>query len=107
MGKVLGLWSGMRKYLEQEMLTDSLYGRIRYNCTIYVGMDGCHIFEVYIDNKLVKQFSWEKVYNYFIEKEYKKNSNHFGMDEYWNEFWALMVSVPIQARQEYSDNEFC
>ncbi len=97
----------MRKYLEQEMLVDSLHGQIRYNCTTYVGMDGCHIFEVYIDNKLVKQFSWETVNTYFIENEYKKNSNHVGIGEYWDEFWALMDSVPMQARQEYTDNEFC
>lgn len=97
----------MRKYLEQEMLADSLHGRVRYNCTTYVGMDGCHIFEVYIDNKLVKRFSWETVNTYFIEKGYKKNSNHFGIGEYWDEFWALMDFVPMQARQEYTDNEFC
>lgn len=29
MGKILGSWSGMRKYLEQEMLADSLHGRVR------------------------------------------------------------------------------
>ena len=46
MGKILGSWSGMRKYLEQDMLANSLQGRIRYGCTTYVGMDGCHIFEV-------------------------------------------------------------
>ena len=107
MGKILGSWSGMRKYLEQEMLADSLHGRVRYNCTTYVGMDGCHIFEVYIDNKLVKRFSWETVNTYFIEKGYKKNPNHFDIGEYWDEFWALMDSVPMQARQEYTDNEFC
>ena len=107
MGKILRSWSGMRKYLEQEMLADSLHGRIRYNCTTYICMDGCHIFEVYIDNKLVKQFSWETVNTYFVENEYKKNSNHFGIGEYWDEFWALVDSVPMQARQEYTDNEFC
>lgn len=50
MGKILGSWSGIRKFLEQEMLADCLHGRVRYNCTSYVGMDGCHIFEIYIDN---------------------------------------------------------
>lgn len=48
----------------QEMLADSLHGRIRYNY-------------------------------------------HFGIIEYWDEFWALMDSVPMQSRQEYTDNEFC
>ncbi|WP_442861330.1 hypothetical protein [Butyrivibrio sp. XB500-5] len=42
MGKILKSWSGMRKYLENEMLADSLRGRVRYNCTAYVGMDVCH-----------------------------------------------------------------
>ena len=41
----------MEEYLEQEMLAVSLYRRVRYNCTTYVGMAGCHIFEVHIDNK--------------------------------------------------------
>ena len=30
MSKVLGSWSGMRRYLEQEMLAECLHGRIRY-----------------------------------------------------------------------------
>lgn len=59
MGKILASWSGMRKYLEQEMIADCLKGRVRYNCTTYTGMDGCRIFEIFIDKKLVKQFSWE------------------------------------------------
>ena len=39
MSKILGSWSGMRKYLEQEMLAECLHGRVRYNCNSYVGMD--------------------------------------------------------------------
>lgn len=66
MGKILASWSGMRKYLEQEMIADCLKGRVRYNCTTYTGMDGCRIFEIFIDKKLVKQFSWETVNTYFI-----------------------------------------
>ena len=107
MGKILGSWSGMRKYLEQEMLAECLCGRVRYNCTSYVGMDGCHIFEIYIDNKLVKQFSWETVNTYFNDDGYKKKLNFFGIGEYWDEFWTLMDTVPMQSRTEYTDNEFC
>jgi hypothetical protein len=51
MAKILGSWSGMRKYLEQEMIAESLRGRVRYGCTAYVGMDGCRIFEICIDGK--------------------------------------------------------
>lgn len=39
MGKILGYWGGMRKYLEQEMLAHSLHGWVPYNCITYVGMD--------------------------------------------------------------------
>lgn len=66
MGKILASWSGMRKYLEQEMIADCLKGRVRYNCTTYTGMDGCRIFGIFIDKKLVKQFFWETVNTYFI-----------------------------------------
>jgi len=107
MGKILGSWSGMRKYLEQEMLAECLRGRIRYNCTSYVGMDGCRIFEIYMDNKLMKQFSWETVNTYFIENGYKKNLNPVGIREYWDEFWSLMDTVPMESRTEYTDEEFC
>lgn len=72
MGKILKSWSGMRKYLEKEMLAESLQGRVRYNCTTYVGMDGCRIFEVFLDGKLFKQFSWETVNSYFIEQRIAK-----------------------------------
>lgn len=56
----------MRNYLEKEMLADALQGRIRYGCTRYVGMDTCHIFEVYVDGIPFKQFSWETVNRYFF-----------------------------------------
>ncbi|MBR3867929.1 MAG: hypothetical protein IKM66_01305 [Clostridia bacterium] len=49
---ILSSWSKMRKYLEQEMLAESLQGRIRFNCTSYVNMDGMHIFEIFVDGLL-------------------------------------------------------
>ena len=101
-----GSWSGMRKYLEKEMLADSLKGRIRYGCTTYVGMDGCKIFEVCIDDKQVKHFSWETVNNYFIEKGYKTIEKPHGAIEYWNEFWPLLDKYPLSERTEYKDSEF-
>ena len=107
MGKILGSWSGMRKYLEQEMLADSLKGRIRYGCTRYVGMDTCHIFEVCIDDNQVKRFSWETVNTYFINNELTQNPNPSGASEYWAEFWELLEKYPIDGRTEYTDEEFC
>ena len=101
-----GSWSGMRKYLEKEMLADSLKGRIRYGCTNYVGMDGCKIFEVCIDDKQVKRFSWETVNNYFIEKGYKIIEKPHGAIEYWDKFWFLLDKYPLNERTEYKDSEF-
>ncbi len=101
-----GSWSGMRKYLEKEILADSLKGRVRYGCTTYVGMDGCKIFEVCIDDKQAKRFSWETVNNYFIEKGYKSIEKPFGTVEYWNEFWSLLDKYPLCERTEYKDSEF-
>ncbi len=106
-GKILGSFSGMRNYLEQEMLAEALRGRIRYSCTTYVGMDGCHIFEVYIDNKCVKRFSLETVNTYFIDSGYTRNNNPSGISEYWAEFWSLLDKYPITVRTEFTDDEFC
>lgn len=107
MSKALGSWSGMRRYLEQEMLAESLKGRIRYNCTAYTGMNGCRLFEVFIDDKLIKRFSWETVNSYFIDNGYTDNHNPYGVREYWQGFWTLLEQYPINARTEYTDEEFC
>lgn len=107
MGKILSSWSGMRKYLEQDMLACTLQGRIRYGCTTYVGMDGCHIFEVCVDGIQVKRFSWETVNTYFINNGYTTNANPNGIGEYWAEFWHLMDKHPLDKRTEYTDEEFC
>lgn len=106
-GKILGSWSGMRKYLEQEMIAESLKGRIRYGCTAYVGMDGCRIFEICIDGKQIKRFSWETVNTYFIDKGYTTRKNPYGAAEYWSEFWLLLEKYSINERTEYTDEEFC
>lgn len=107
MRKILGSWSGMRKYLEREMLAESLKGRVRYGCTSYVGMDGFCIFEIFIDGKQMKRFSWETVNSYFIENGYTSNQNPSGIREYWAEFWPLLDKYPITDRTEYTDEEFC
>ena len=107
MSKILSSWSGMRKYLEQKMLAESLLGRVRYGCTAYVGMDGCRIFEIYIDGEQIKRFSWETVNSYFIESGYASNNNPSGICEYWAEFWPLLDKYPITERTEYTDEEFC
>lgn len=110
MGKILASWSGMRKYLEQEMLADCLKGRVRYNCTSYIGMDGCKIFSVCIDGKPVKQFSWETVNTYFINNGLSVVRGcecPVGTAEYWAGFWETLSRLPLGERTEYTDEEFC
>lgn len=107
MGIILGSWSGMRKYLEQDMLAKSLQGRIRYGCTTYIGMDGCRIFDICIDGIQVKRFSWETVNTYFIDNGYTENPRPSGISEYWEDFWLLLEKYNINQRSEYTDEEFC
>ena len=104
---ILGSWSGMRRYLEQEMLSESLKGRIRYGCTTYKGMDGFKIFQIFIDGRKVKQFSIETVNTFFINNGYKNNSDPYGKSEYWEDFWIILNKTPLYSRTEYTDEEFC
>ncbi len=101
-----GSWSAVRKYLEEEMLSPALKGRVRYNRTTYPNMDGCGLFEIYIDKKLFKQFSWETVNSYFIKKNLKENNNPKGRLEYWEGFHSLLAEIPVTERDEYTDEEF-
>lgn len=105
MKKALGSWSGMRKYLEDEMLTPTLRGRVRYNCTRYVGMDNCHVFGVYLDGSLVKRFSWETVNDWLIENGRREKG--YGLQDYWSGFFDLLAAVPPESRTAYTDEEFC
>lgn len=88
----------MRKYLEQEMLADSLKGRITYSCTTYPNMDNCKIFEIRIDGKTHKRFSMETVA--FRDKTPDKETA-------WKVYWQEKGSVPIENKTEFDDNDFC
>ncbi len=102
-----GSWSGMRKYLETEMLADSLKKRISYICTEYPNTDGCKTIELRVDKKTVKRFSWETVNSYFIDNGLKSESEHFGKHGYWDGFFELLSKIPMSSRTEYTDEEFC
>lgn len=95
-----GSWSGMRKYLEKDMIADSLKGRIRYGCTRYTGMDGWKIFEVCIDNKQIKRFSYETFFVYLEKEVYKK----VGIT--WDELFEYIENNPVNTRDVYVGSEF-
>lgn len=95
-----GSWSGMRKYLEKEMLADSLKGRIRYGCTRYVGMDGWKIFDVCIDNIQVKRFSYETLFTH-LSKEVLKKENVT-----WEELLDYIEECPVNKRDVHIHSEF-
>ena len=107
MGRIEGSWSGMRKYLEKEVLAECLKGRVRYNCTRFTGMEADHLFELYIDDALVKRFSLETVNSYFIAREHKQDQKPCGAGAYWDGFWKQLRSTDPQDRTEYTDDEFC
>ena len=107
MGKALASWSGMRKYLEEEMLAEPLKGRVRYGCTTYVGMDGCRVFELFLDGRSFKRFSWETVNSWFIREGISPKERPMSTGEYWRGFQALLKAYPASARTEYTDEEFC
>ena len=96
---ILASWSGMRKYLEKEMLADTLKGRVRYSCTTYPGMDGCYIFGVYIDDQPVKYFSFDTIYAYL-------GNIGFQEERTWEKMWEYVEENPIHLRTEYIDREF-
>lgn len=95
MSKINSSWSGMRKYLEEDILCDALKGRIRYNCTKHKGMDGTGLFEIYVDGDLIKMF------NMFHMSGQLFKDGDFEWDEFWNEF-----EKPMNDREEYTDSEF-
>lgn len=101
MAKAMGSWSGMRKYLESEMLANTLKGRLRYSCTTFVGMDGFGIFGVFVDDESIKRFSMETV-----ASDLYPNTKPVDMTEYWQAYWREKESVPLEKRKEFDDEEF-
>lgn len=97
-------WSGMRKYLEEEMLADSLKNRIRYSCTKFPGMDGGGLFRIFVDKKPVKDFSLETLasdsYNVYNGK---RPAEIYEVWQYWR---YEQENTPLNERREFSDNEF-
>lgn len=104
----LGYWSGMKKYLERDMLAETLKGRVKYYCSSYRGMDDLKMYEVFFDKKLLKRFSLCMVQTYFHREGLigKPGDKYDSNREYWNSFWKTLNDTPIANRTEYIDVEF-
>ncbi len=61
-------------------------------------MDDKKIFEIRIDGKTFKRFSWETV----AFKD--KNTDP---QKAWNKFWQEKESVPVEEKTEFDDEDFC
>ena len=97
-------WSGMRKYLEEDMLADSLKNRIRYSCTKFPGMDGGGLFRVFVDKKPVKDFSRETVASdAYYAYDGKKPVDMQKRCKYW---FDEVDNTPLNERREFEDAEF-
>lgn len=100
MAKALGSWSAMRKYLENEMLAESLKGRVQYSCTTFFNMDGCHVFEIRIDGRTVNCFSFDRVASDVYEGTRPVDKN-----EFWQGLW-VEKSKDVAQRSVFCDMEF-
>ncbi|MCM1330632.1 MAG: hypothetical protein NC253_14495 [Ruminococcus sp.] len=95
-------WSGMRKYLEEDMLANSLKNRVRYSCTKFPEMDGGGLFRIYVDNKPVKDFSLETLAKYSYNLH--NGERPVGAD-FWR-YWDDELDKPLDERAEFDDSEF-
>ena len=99
MGKATGSWSAVRKVLEQDLLCEALRGRVRYRCTKYPNTDNQGILEVFVDGRMVKNFSMESV----GREARALYGEEGGRKEFWQNMWRHM---PDENRTEFDDQEF-
>lgn len=89
-GRMEGSWKGMKKRLEQDMLCESLRGRVSYHFEVYPKLsDGSGCFHIMLDGKTVKKFGyyysasklgWPQTFSWKISMEER--------DEYTSWEWA-------------------
>jgi hypothetical protein len=87
-----GSWSGMKKYLEQEMLCEALRGRVTYDLTRFrpAGDEGA-VFTVSLDGQPVKRFGF-----HLAAKAMRDQG--FDIRHAWD--------ISFEQRDEYTDDEF-
>ena len=98
MSKATGSWSAVRKVLEQDLLCEALRGRVRYRCTKYPNTDNQGIFEIFVDGKMVKNFSEESV-----GREARALYGGKGRAEFWTN---MRSHLEDDGRTEFDDQEF-
>ena len=101
MAKAEKSWSGMRKYLEQEMLAPALSGRIRYDCAAYPGAQSAIRFQVFVDGERISQFSMETMAKAFYSGEKPADIRQF-----WSNYWEIKKTTEISERGVHDDLEF-
>ena len=93
-------WSGMRKYLEQEMLAPCLRGRVRYHCGAPVeGEVG--VFSVYVDGRCVRRYAMDHMASALYRGEKPTD-----MEAFWRDYWEAAARVPACGRDAHDEQEF-
>lgn len=93
-------WSGMRKYLEQEMLARSLRGRVRYHCGAPIeGEAG--LFAVYVDGCCVRHYSMDGMASALYQ-----GGKPTDMEAFWRGYWHAAEHVPASGRDAHDELEF-
>ena len=95
-GKIEGSWKGMKKYLEQDMLCDSLKGQVVYHCTHHPRFSGLGtLFSVSLCGKVIKKFcaayAWSQLNKKGVSLSY--------IDDVDND-------IPVSERDEYTQYDF-
>ncbi len=106
-----GSWSGMRRYLEQDMLAEPLRGRVRYNCPSGVNLYEFQRFEICVDGRSIKSFSYDGVRSHLqrrgmLPKPPSNGSMNEEMWDYWRQCAEIEGDVSMEDRTEYTDGEF-
>ncbi len=103
-----GSWSGMRKYLEEDMLAPCLRGRVRYDCTAYPQANySSRMFMLHVDGEIVRRFCIEEACRWFVETGRIPWEKDQLITERWRAFWQMLPQTPPSARDAYTDDEFC
>ena len=94
-GLAEGSWKGMKKYLEKEMLCETLRWRVSYDFTWYPAFGGLSaVFTVLLDGQPAKKFGAAYAWKMLTQQGFE--IQHID----------AVGCVPISEREEYTDWEF-